>query len=157
MEQRRHRRKNRTNRNLLVLVAVLLIIFVAALVIAGTLENQEEKPQPSGNPTTGSSGQTHRGDAAEVGETDKAVIVDVGDDEADAVHVCGEHDLLAAGLAVLFDDDVAESVGGYRVGIGCGYFHNGKRDAFLAAGGGYARIQCAQSIKYIKHFQTSFR
>jgi len=58
MEQRRHRRKNRTNRNLLVLVAVLLIIFVAALVIAGTLENQEEKPQPSGNPTTGSSGQT---------------------------------------------------------------------------------------------------
>ena len=70
-------------------------------------------------------------ETAQLAEPDKAVLVDVGDNEADGVHVGGKHDLGA--LALLADNQVAQSVPLDLVGVGRGQRFDGVGDTGLSA------------------------
>ena len=55
------------------------------------------------------------GDAAHPAQTEETLLLDVGDDKADGVHVGAQHHSGAG--ALLVDDEVAQGVGSHLVGV----------------------------------------
>ena len=87
----------------------------------------------------GGAGQVVGGQAAHLAEAQVAMLVDVGDDEADGVHVGGKHHPGAGALLVA--DQVAQGVGGDLVHIGGGQGPNGGGHLTLVARGAVAGVE----------------
>ena len=79
------------------------------------------------------------GQAAHLAEAQVAILVDVGDDEADGVHVGGKHHPGAGALLVA--NQVAQSVSGDLVHIGGGQGPDGGSHLALVAGGAVAGVE----------------
>ena len=93
------------------------------------------------------------GDAAHPAQTEEPFLLDVGDNEANGVHVGAQHHPGAG--ALLVDDEVAQGVGGHLVGVRGSQAGDGLPHVSLVPGGAVSGVEGFDPFKQF-HGKTSY-
>lgn len=84
-------------------------------------------------------------------EADEALVVDVGDDEADFIHVGGGHGFLFGGAAFFQGDDVAHVVGADFIGEALEFGDDEFADFFFVAGSAGSFTNAGKELDVDRH------